>query len=228
MYTKNLELGEEVRDYLILKNVESPAIFTNSDLNKNLTKQKQVETKIAELLQLLGLDMSNQSVIKTPSRVSKFFINELFYGLNYANFPQITTMPNEYNYKSPVFSEAVCFNSTCEHHLAAIVGHAYIAYIPKDKIIGLSKINRIVDFFARRPQVQERVTRQILFALQYIMATEDIAVLIRARHHCIAVRGVCDQNTTNLTVEFAGRFGQEEVLQNEMYNLARSARLYIS
>lgn len=215
MYSKDPELGMAIHRLLLDKKVENPVFFDK--LNSN--NFALIQQKVTELLEMLGLDLSNASVADTPKRTTKFFINELFYGLDYNNFPKMTANPNDYGYHRGVFSEAISFNSTCEHHLVSISGNAYLAYIPKEKIIGLSKLNRIVDFFAKRPQVQERVTRQIFFALQEILATEDIAVGIRAKHHCIAIRGVRHDDTRNTTVEFGGQFATSEQLQAVVYNM---------
>jgi len=215
MYAKDPELGMVIHKLLLDKKVESPVFFDKLNSN-NFTL---IQQKVAELLEVIGLDLKDASVADTPKRTTKFFINELFYGLDYNNFPKMTTNPNDYGYHRGVFSEAISFNSTCEHHFVAISGHAYLAYIPKDRIIGLSKLNRIVDFFAKRPQVQERVTRQIFFALQKILGTEDVAVGIKAKHHCIAIRGVRHDDTKNSTVEFGGQFASSEQLQTVMYNM---------
>ena len=215
MYTKDPNLGLAIHKLLVDKQVESPFFF-NAFSPESFAL---IEQKIKELLEIIGMDLSNASVSKTPKRTTKFFIQELFYGLDYNNFPKMTTNPNDYNYRRPLFSQAIYFNSTCEHHLVSITGYAYIAYIPKDKVIGLSKLNRVVDFFAKRPQMQERVTRQIFYALREILSTEDIAVGIVAKHHCIAIRGVRDDSTKNITVEFGGQFNSDGQLQAAIYNM---------
>ena len=215
MYSKDPELGKKIHKLLLDKKVESPAFFnqlTADSLN-------DIKDKFHDLLQSIGLDLSDASIANTPKRAAKFFVNELFYGLDYNNFPKMTTNPNEYKYTTPLFSQCIDFNSTCEHHLVAISGNAYLAYIPKEKIIGLSKLNRIVDFFAKRPQVQERVTRQIFFALQEILGTNDIAIGISAKHSCIAIRGVRDDSTKNITVEFGGRFDSDTQLKQTIYDM---------
>lgn len=215
-YNKDEFLGQVIHKVLLANGVESPVFF-----DKVNSRTELIQEKIKDILELLGLDLSNASIIDSPKRIAKFFINELFYGLNYKNFPCITTTPNEYSYHNPIFSQGIEFNSTCEHHLVTILGKAYIAYIPKEKVIGLSKINRVVDFFAKRPQVQERATRQIFFALQNILDTPDIAVGINAKHHCIVIRGVRNENTDNITVEFGGQFKEKPHLQNNLYNLIK-------
>lgn len=215
MYSKDPVLGMAIHQLLLAKQVENPVFFGKL----NADNFALVQQKFKELLEVIGMDLTNTSVADTPKRTTKFFINELFYGLDYNNFPKMTTNPNDYAYHRPLFSQAIYFNSTCEHHLVSISGYAYLAYIPKDKVIGLSKLNRIVDFFAKRPQVQERVTRQIFFALQEILGTEDVAIGIQAKHHCIAIRGVRDDSTKNLTVEFGGQFESNQQLQTAMYNM---------
>ncbi len=215
MYSKDPELGKKIHQLLLDKKIESPAIFSQ------ITDDRldEIKDKVHDLLQSIGLDLNDKSIANTPKRAAKFFVNELFYGLDYNNFPKMTTNPNDYKYTSPLFSQSISFNSTCEHHLVTISGSAYLAYIPKDKIIGLSKLNRIVDFFAKRPQVQERVTRQIFFALQEILETEDIAIGITAKHSCIAIRGVRDGSTKNITVEFGGRFNSDHQLKQTIYDM---------
>ena len=215
MYSKDPILGKKINRLLIDKQVESPVFFDKLNSDNFVT----IQQKVSELLEVLGFDLRNNSVSDTPKRTTKFFINELFYGLDYNNFPKMTSNPNDFGYHRPLFSQAIYFNSTCEHHLVSISGHAYLAYIPKDKVVGLSKLNRIVDFFAKRPQVQERATRQIFFVLQEVLGTEDVAVAIQAKHHCIAIRGVRDESTRNLTVEFGGQFESNQQLQSAMYNM---------
>jgi GTP cyclohydrolase I len=218
MYSKDPELGQKIHQLLLANNVESPAFF--NQLN-NHDSFANIQHKISDLLESIGLDLSDASIADTPKRATKFFINELFYGLDYNNFPKMTTNPNDYGYHRPLFSESISFNSTCEHHLVAISGSAYLAYIPKEKIIGLSKLNRIVDFFAKRPQVQERVTRQIFFALQEVLGTNDVAVGISAKHYCIAIRGVRDDSTKNITFEFGGQFDTDKQLKQTIYDMLK-------
>ncbi len=197
-YEKDPLLGQQIGEYLKELGLDNPI--------KNPIDKSKVCTSIAELISGLGVDLNDDSIAKTPERVAKFFINELFYGLDYANFPKITFNPNRYGYQDPVISNKITFNSTCEHHLVTISGQALIGYVPNKQVVGLSKLNRIVDFFARRPQVQERATLQIFHALQKILNTENVAVVIKATHHCITMRGVFDQNVENITYKFGGDF----------------------
>lgn len=202
-------LGKKVIEYLTTLGIETPI--------NALMQHESVQLGVSQIMQGLGLSLDNESLQKTPKRVADFFIQELFYGLNHENFPQITFNTNSYNYSDPVIARNVSFKSTCEHHFVTIDGKAYVAYIPKNKVIGLSKLNRIVDFFAKRPQVQERATLQIFHALSFILDTEDIAVFIRAKHHCITMRGVNDTDVDNITYKFGGKF-LESMQRQEFLN----------
>lgn len=191
-------LGQEVAKKLIALGVESPIA--------TVSNYESVVTSIHDLIGGLGLSLKDDSIAKTPERVARFFLGELFYGLDYANFPKISFNQNTYSYSEPVIARKISFQSTCEHHFVTINGNAYVAYIPRDLVVGLSKINRVVDFFAKRPQVQERATLQIFYALQYILDTDDIALFIQAEHHCITMRGVNDHEVDNITYKFGGKF----------------------
>jgi GTP cyclohydrolase I len=205
-------LGQEVAQKLKELNIESP-IIAPMDHTK-------VHASMCTLMEGLGLSLKDDSIQKTPQRIAKFFIDELFYGLDYENFPKITFSQNSYGYSEPVIARKISFQSTCEHHFVTINGNAYVAYIPKDRVVGLSKINRIVDFFAKRPQVQERVTLQIFHTLQYVLDTNDIAVFINAEHHCITMRGVNDHAVDNITYKFGGKFLEPD-FKAEFLNLTR-------
>lgn len=202
-FEKDPLLGQELAKELQKLGIDSPI---QKSMNQDL-----VSKSIYSLLDGLGVDCNDESIQKTPDRVARFFIDELFYGLNYDNFPKTTFNNNSYSYTEPVVSRKIAFRSTCEHHLVTISGNAYVAYIPHDRVIGLSKINRIVDFFARRPQVQERATLQIFHALKYILQTDDIAVMIQATHNCITMRGVSDENVDNITYKFSGKFSEDSL-----------------
>lgn len=195
---KDPVLGQEIAKKLLGLGIESPIA---AEVN-----YENIVASISGLMSGLGLSLKDDSIARTPERVAKFFVEELFYGLNYANFPKISFSHNTYNYTEPVIARKISFQSTCEHHFVTINGNAYVAYIPHDRVVGLSKINRIVDFFAKRPQVQERATLQIFHALQYILDTEDIALVINAEHHCITMRGVNDHDVDNVTYKFGGKF----------------------
>lgn len=194
-----LQIGQLLRDL----EIENPIM---AKFNEQL-----ISHGIKLVLDGLGLDSADNAIAKTPSRVAEFFCQELFYGLDYANFPKASFTPNLYNYHEPVFAKDILFKSTCEHHLVAIIGKAQVAYIPKQQVIGLSKINRIVDFFASRPQMQERVTLQIFHALKFILQTDDIAIMIKANHHCVTMRGVNDREVENITYQFGGAFANPDM-----------------
>lgn len=220
MSSKDYTLGKRIQKLLLDNKVESPILVNNVAKWDDESYLQELGSKFAIFLEGLGFDLSDESIMKTPSRVIKFLINESFYGLDYRNFPRISTNVNTYKYHTPLVSTGIAVHSTCEHHLVSISGFAIVGYIPNTKIVGLSKINRIVDFFARRPQVQERMTRQIFIALQEILSTEDIAVAINATHNCIAIRGVRNSDTENLTMELGGKFIYDEVLKNTFYQSA--------
>ncbi|MGE8427969.1 MAG: GTP cyclohydrolase I FolE [Sphingobacterium sp.] len=185
------------------------------------------EEKISKISQLfkgimyeLGLDIQDDSLSGTPHRVAKMYINELFYGLNPVNKPKLSSFENRYGYNKLLIEKDIRVNSSCEHHFLPIVGRAHIGYIPKDRVIGLSKINRIVDYYAHRPQVQERLTLQIYNELRSTLATDDIIVVIDADHLCVSARGVKDTSSSTTTLEYSGIFLSESK-RNEFFNLLK-------
>ena len=159
------------------------------------------------------MDLEDDSLKGTPKRVAKSFVNELFAGLNPANKPKLSTFDNNYKYGEMLVEKNIVVYSTCEHHLLPIVGRAHVAYISKGRVIGLSKMNRIVDYFAKRPQVQERLTMQVVQALQEALGTEDVACVIDAKHLCVNSRGVKDIESSTVTSEFGGKFKEMTVRQ---------------
>ncbi|MFP5520135.1 MAG: GTP cyclohydrolase I FolE [Bdellovibrionia bacterium] len=165
-----------------------------------------IEKLFTEIMETLGLDLTDDSLEKTPHRVAKMYVKEIFSGLNPDNFPKITTIDNKMNYDQMIVVRDVHTISMCEHHFVTIDGLATVAYIPNKKVIGLSKINRIVKFFSRRPQVQERLTKQIADCLQYILETEHVAVHITAKHYCVVSRGVEDTASSTSTCDLRGHF----------------------
>ncbi len=213
-------LGKQIQKLLFDHNLENPIMNHIVDNWNNNDYQLELQDIFQQFLIKLGLDLNNHSIINTPKRVIEFFIKELFYGLDYKNFPKISLNPNSFNYHTPIISKAITVRSTCEHHLVSINGSAVIAYIPSANIVGLSKLNRVVDFFARRPQVQERLTRQILVTLQNILQTENVAVAINASHNCIVIRGVENPNSETLTMELGGEFLSNVDYKNMFLNLS--------
>ncbi|OYZ15217.1 MAG: GTP cyclohydrolase I FolE [Bdellovibrio sp. 28-41-41] len=182
-------------------------------------KVEKIKDHFTEIMKILGLDLTDDSLKDTPKRVAKMYVNEIFKGLNTANFPKITTIENKMQYDQMIAVKNIDLFSYCEHHFQTIQGNATIAYIPSKKVIGLSKINRIVDFFSRRPQVQERLTKQIADCLEYVLETPNVAVFINAKHFCVIARGIEDANSTTITTDLRGDFKtraetRKEFLQN--------------
>lgn len=174
-------------------------------------KQEIIEEHFTGILRALGLDLTDDSLRGTPGRLAKMYVREIFAGLDPKNKPTISLFENKYKYGQMLVEKHIHLNSTCEHHFLPITGKAHVAYISSGKVIGLSKINRVVDYFARRPQVQERLTMQIAHELKKILNTQDVAVLIEAKHMCVSCRGIEDDGSTTLTSEYTGRFIEERV-----------------
>ena len=174
-------------------------------------KMAIIEDKFRDIMETMGLDLTDDSLRGTPHRVAKMFIKEVFYGLNPANKPKISVFENKFKYNEMLVEKNINLNSTCEHHFLPIVGKAHVAYISNGEVIGLSKINRIVDFYARRPQVQERLTVQIANELKEILKTDDVAIVIDAKHMCVSSRGIQDESSSTVTAEYSGKFKEKEV-----------------
>ncbi|WP_371824140.1 GTP cyclohydrolase I FolE [Lutibacter sp. A80] len=174
-------------------------------------KRTRIEASVRDILDTLGMDLEDDSIKGTPRRVAKAYVNELFSGLNPANKPKLSTFDNNYKYGEMLVEKNITVYSTCEHHLLPIVGRAHVAYISNGNVIGLSKMNRIVDYYAKRPQVQERLTMQIVQALQEAMGTEDVACVIDAKHLCVNSRGVRDIVSSTVTSEFGGKFKDKDI-----------------
>jgi len=209
------ELGQKVENHLKKLGIETPTVeekYTNKE------KLVHIEKSFKTIMQLLNLDLSDDSLMETPKRVAKMYVNELFEGLDYSNFPKCTTLENKFEADEMVVEGGVNVSSVCEHHFVTIDGEAKIAYIPKDKVIGLSKMNRIVRFFSKRPQIQERLTLQIQAALSFILEVDDVAVEIRAVHHCVKQRGVEDKNSWTTTRKLGGVFKSQTDARNEFLN----------
>lgn len=190
----------------------SPVLETALTADQKIEK---VKFHFSEIMQILGLDLADDSLKETPKRVAKMYVNEIFEGLDPKNFPKITTIENKMKYDQMVCVRNIEVMSTCEHHFQPIHGQATVAYIPRDKVIGLSKMNRIVDYFCRRPQVQERLTKQIADCLQYLLNTDDVAVHINAKHYCMISRGVQDTQSTTTTSDLRGAFKKQDITRTE-------------
>ena len=174
-------------------------------------KINRIEKDVSNILETLGMDMTDDSLRGTPKRVAKMFVQEIFGGLNPVKSPKLSTFENKYKYGHMLVEKNITLYSTCEHHLLPIVGKAHVAYISNGTVIGLSKMNRIVDFFAKRPQVQERLTRQVVHMLQSALQTKDVACVIDAKHLCVNSRGIRDVDCSTITAEFGGAFSRPEV-----------------
>jgi len=211
------ELGLRVHKHLVDMGVETP-FFETSDYPDR--KVKKIEKHFGEIMNVLGMDMTDDSLQDSPRRVAKMFVNELFYGLDISSFPKCTTVENKMKYDEMVLERDINVTSVCEHHFVTIDGVAHVAYIPNQKVMGLSKLNRIVDYFSRRPQIQERLTEQIYHALSYILETENVAVVIDADHLCVKARGVQDPHSSTVTSKLGGGF-KDSALRQEFMSLIR-------
>lgn len=199
---KNLNETEQAHD--ILSHVlASPMI--DSGLS-NDEKIEKIHHHFSKIMQVLGLDLSDDSLKETPKRIAKMYVNEVFGGMSPENFPKMTIIENKMQYDQMVCVQDIEVMSVCEHHFQPIDGYATVAYIPNKNVVGLSKINRVVEFFSRRPQVQERLTKQIADCLQYVLETEDVAVHINAKHYCVIARGVQDAHSSTTTSDLRGAF----------------------
>ncbi|QLB13086.1 GTP cyclohydrolase I [Bisgaardia hudsonensis] len=206
----------KVRNALVEKGIETPML----SLMENKEQRKiSIEKHMREVMKLIGLDLKDDSLEETPFRLAKMFIDEIFSGLDYANFPKITNIENRMKVSEMVLVNDITLTSTCEHHFVTIDGMVSVAYYPKKWVIGLSKINRVVSFFAQRPQVQERLTEQILLAFQTILETEDVAVYVKATHFCVKCRGIKDTNSYTVTSAFGGVFLDDRETRKEFLSL---------
>jgi GTP cyclohydrolase I len=201
--------------------VETPTVPNNIDRKDKIDK---IESHFTEIMRVMGLDLSDDSLIDTPKRVAKMYVNEIFWGLDYEAFPKCTTVDNKMKYDEMVIERNVNVQSNCEHHFVVIDGLATVGYIPKQKVLGLSKINRIVEYFSKRPQIQERLTEQIYHALQFILDTDNIAVVIDAQHYCVKSRGVEDVGSSTVTSKLGGCFKTEPSVRAEFMNIVNSCK----
>jgi GTP cyclohydrolase I len=207
---------DEIGDDHIYTGIETPMkddAFALSDTEK----KKRISQLFAEIMDVMGLDLADDSLKGTPTRVAKMYIDEIFSGLNPANKPKVALFDNKYQYNQMLVEKDITFYSNCEHHFVPIIGKAHVAYISSGKVIGLSKLNRIVQYYAKRPQVQERLTNQIALDLQSILQTEDVAVIIDAKHLCVSSRGIKDDTSATVTSFYGGKFNNPEKIQ-ELYN----------
>jgi GTP cyclohydrolase I len=215
------ELGKRVHEHLVKCGVETPTEPNTLDRKEKID---HIEAHFTHIMRVLGLDLSDDSLIETPKRVAKMYVNEIFWGLDYDAFPKCTTVDNKMKYDEMVIERNVNVQSNCEHHFVVIDGVATVAYIPKQKVLGLSKINRVVEYFAKRPQIQERLTEQVYHALQFILETDDIAVVIDAQHYCVKSRGVEDVGSSTVTSKIGGVFKSDPSVRLEFMNIVNACK----
>lgn len=213
-------LGQKVHEHLLKLGMETPMKDNGSIVLGENDKIKSIEASVTNIMLALGLDLADDSLVDTPNRVAKMYVHELFKGLDYNHFPKCTVIDNKMD-AGMVIERDIKVMSSCEHHFVTIDGFATIGYIPGKKVIGLSKLNRIANFFCRRPQVQERLTNQIWHALNFILETDDIAVYVDAVHFCVRSRGVEDGNSSTITSKLGGEFMRDPAVRAEFMSLAR-------
>jgi GTP cyclohydrolase I len=215
------ELGQKIHEHLVKMGVETPTKDSALDRKEKI---EVIEGHFNGIMRALGLDLEDDSLMDTPKRVAKMYVNEIFWGLDYDAFPKCTTVANKMNYDEMVVERNVNVQSNCEHHFVIIDGLATVAYVPNEKVLGLSKINRIVEYFSKRPQIQERLTEQVFHALCYILETENVAVMIDAQHYCVKSRGVEDTGSSTVTTKLGGGFKTDPAARAEFLSIARMGK----
>ena len=211
-------LGKKVHEHLMSVGVETPVIDNGLSRKEKIDK---IQNNFHEIAATLGLDLKDDSLIDTPKRVAKMYVNEIFWGLDYAAFPKVTVVDNKMQYNEMVVEKGISVQSYCEHHFVNIDGLATVAYIPNNKVLGLSKMNRVVEYFSRRPQIQERLTEQIYHALCFILETENVALTIDAKHFCVKSRGVEDTECSTVTSRLGGNFKAHPEVRAEFLALLK-------
>lgn len=202
------ELFDEMGDGHILTGLDTPMRDDAFELSDE-EKIEKIQDHFKAIMEIMGLDLTDDSLQGTPYRVAKMYVKEIFSGLNPANKPKIALFENKYQYNEMLIEKNILLQSNCEHHFLPIYGKAHVAYISSGRVIGLSKINRIVQYYAKRPQVQERLTMQILNELKQVLKTEDVAIYIDAKHMCVSTRGIQDTSSSTVTTGFSGKFSEE-------------------
>jgi GTP cyclohydrolase IA len=215
----NPELGKAVHEHLVKLGLETPMVENTLSIKQKVSK---IEKHFKGIMETLGLDLNDDSLMETPLRVAKMYCSEIFWGLDPENFPKCTAVENKMGYDEMVVEKGVSVQSNCEHHFVVIDGLATVAYLPNKKVLGLSKINRVVEYFSKRPQIQERLTNQIAAALQFILETEDVAVVINASHYCVKSRGVEDTGSSTITSHLGGKFRTDALVRSEFLALANN------
>lgn len=213
------ELYDILGDNHQMTSAETP-MRKDAFLKSDEEKMKVIENHFYEIMHEMGMDMTDDSLKGTPHRVAKMFIKEIFSGLNPEAKPKISVFENSYHYDKMLVEANISFNSTCEHHFLPIIGKAHIGYISSGKVIGLSKLNRIVDYYSRRPQVQERLIMQIFNELKSVLETENVIVVMEAKHLCVSSRGIKDESSFTSTIQYGGVFNEKEN-RNDFFNLLK-------
>ena len=216
------ELFELIGDNHQMTSAETP-MRPDAFIKTDQQKMSAIEKHFHIIMEEMGLDMTDDSLKGTPHRVAKMFIQEIFSGLNPANKPKISVFENSYHYDKMLVEANISFNSTCEHHFLPIIGKAHIGYVSSGKVIGLSKLNRIVDYYSRRPQVQERLIMQIFNELKSVLDTEDVIVVMEAKHLCVSSRGIKDESSFTSTIQYGGIFNEKEN-RNDFFNLIQQEK----
>ncbi len=209
-------LGQKVHEHLISVGVETPVIDNGLSRNEKIDK---IQSHFKEIVTTLGIDLKDDSLTDTPKRIAKMYVNEIFWGLDYDAFPKATVVENKMNYNEMIVERNISVQSNCEHHFVVIDGLATVAYVPNKNVLGLSKINRIVEYFSKRPQIQERLTEQIYHALSFILETENVAVMVDAQHYCVKSRGVEDTGSSTITSRLGGNFKEYPEVRAEFLSL---------
>ena len=204
-------------DNHVMTSVETP-LREDAFVKSDEEKMANIEKLFGGIMEELGLDLADESLKGTPYRVAKMYVKEVFQGLNPENKPSLSVFENKYQYNKMLVEKDITFSSACEHHFLPMIGKAHVGYISSGKVIGLSKINRVVEYYARRPQVQERMTLQIFNELKSALQTEDVIVVVEAEHLCVSTRGVNDKTSRTTTLEYGGKFTNTD-LRNELYQL---------
>ena len=210
-------LGLAVQAHLETMGLQTPMVPNTLSIKQKVSK---IEKHMTGIMEALGLDLTDDSLIETPLRVAKMYCSEIFWGLDPENFPKCTAVENKMQYDEMVVERGVSVQSNCEHHFVIIDGLATVAYLPNKKVLGLSKINRVVEYFSKRPQIQERLTSQIAAALAFILETDDVAVVINAQHYCVKSRGVEDTGSSTITSHLGGKFRTDPMVRAEFLAIA--------
>lgn len=216
------EIFEIIGDDHQMSSAETP-MRKDAFIKTDEQKKAVIEKHFHIIMEELGLDMTDDSLRGTPHRVAKMFVEEIFSGLNPKNKPKLSVFDNSYHYDKMLVEANITFNSTCEHHFLPIIGKAHIGYISSGKVIGLSKLNRIVDYYARRPQVQERMIMQIFNELKTALQTENVIVVVEATHLCVSSRGIKDESSYTSTIQYGGVFNEKEQ-RNDFFNLLKAGK----